>query len=451
MANLVELDKIAKANGGNRAFGLPGYAASVDFVLSKTQKSKYFRTWTQDFTALFQEVRSIDFSVGNTSYYVIGLTYSPSTTAEGVTASLVLGPSGTAACSSASYSGLGVDGKIVLVERGTCPTGGTLAGRVRPAAAAGAAAVVVYNNVETKVTGGTLSAPDPQGFVPASFINQADGVALAARLSAGEDIQAHFQQTQVLENRTTQNVFTETREGDPKNVIMLGAHLDSVQAGPGINDDGSGTTLLLEVKAGLEKYKVKNKVRFAWWGAEENGLVGSKYYTQNLSKKEADSILTYLNFDMVSRGTFNVFDGDGSTFNLTGPPGSGTIEKLFIDDLVQKGINVSVAQFTGGSDYQSFMNIGKPVGGMNTGTRPDQDACYHQACDTIENPNPNTLTVISKAAAHVLSILAVNGTKLIPQSPVNATMITPRGLTGRDIQWTNFEGDFHDASCGHEI
>lgn len=227
MANLVQLDKIAKANGGNRAFGLPGYAASVDLILNKTQHSKHFRTWVQDFTALFQQVTSIDFSVGNTSYYVVGLTYSPSTTAEGVTAPLVLGPAGTEGCNNAAYNSIDVKGKIVLVERGTCPTGGTLAGRVRPAAAAGAAAVVVYNNVPTKTTGGSLSAPDPVGFVPASFIDQVDGLALAARLTAGEKIEAHFQQTQVLENRTTQNIFTETRDGDPNNVIMLGAHLDS--------------------------------------------------------------------------------------------------------------------------------------------------------------------------------------------------------------------------------
>ncbi|KAI9871547.1 MAG: hypothetical protein M1823_008415, partial [Watsoniomyces obsoletus] len=129
----------------------------------------------------------------------------------------------------------------------------------------------------------------------------------------------------------TQNVFTETKDGDPTNVIMLGAHLDSVQAGAGINDDGSGSTLILEIAKALRKFNVKNKVRFAWWGAEENGLLGSKYYTQNLNATEANNILTYLNFDMVSRGYFGVFDGDGSTFNLTGAPGSAAIEKLFVE------------------------------------------------------------------------------------------------------------------------
>ena len=136
-----------------------------------------------------------------------------------------------------SYNAIDVKGKIVLVERATCPTGGTLAGRIRPATAAGAVAVIIFNN-EANATG-TLSAPDPEGFVPAGVILRSDGFALVDRLNAGEAIEAYFQQTQTIEERITQNVFAETRGGDPNNVIMLGAHLDSVPAGPGINDDGT--------------------------------------------------------------------------------------------------------------------------------------------------------------------------------------------------------------------
>lgn len=102
---------------------------------------------------------------------------------------------------------------------------------------------------------------------------------------------------------------------------------------------------------------------------------------------------------MVSKGYFGVFDGDGSTHNLTGPPGSDVIERLFVDDYTKKGINVTSARFTGGSDYQSFMNIGKPVGGLHTGTGVEQDPCYHQECDTIENPNPTTLTINAKVSS----------------------------------------------------
>ena len=143
---------------------------------------------------------------------------------------------------------------------------------------------------------------------------------------------------------------------------------------------------------------MKNKVRFAWWGAEENGLLGSKAYTTSLNATAADNILAYLNFDMVARGYFGVFDGDGSTHGLAGPAGSDVIEKLFVDDMVKKGINVTAARFTGGSDYQSFVNIGKPVGGLHTGTGVEQDPCYHQECDTIDNPDPKTLTINAKVS-----------------------------------------------------
>lgn len=399
MGNLQQLDTIAKANGGNRAFGLPGYAASVDYILSRTANSSNFVTWVQDFPALFFRVESIKFSVANSSYHVIGFSYSPSTAKEGVTSPIVLGPTGDAGCTNESYDGLNVEGKIVLLQRGLCPDATTFAGRVRPAAAAGAAAVIIYATDDLPVTGGTLNSADREKYVSAGYINKADGEALVARIQAGETIEAYFQQTQIVETRITQNVFTETKGGDPNNVIMLGAHLDSVQAGAGINDDGSGTSLILEVKTALEKFRVKNKVRFAWWAAEENGLLGSKYYTQNLNATAANNILTYLNFDMVGRGYFGVFDGDGSTYNLTGAPGSDVIEKLFVRDLTSKGINVTAARFTGGSDYQSFMNIGKPVGGLHTGTGVEQDPCYHQACDTIDNPNPTTLTINAKVCS----------------------------------------------------
>ncbi|KAF3926295.1 hypothetical protein ABW20_dc0110205 [Dactylellina cionopaga] len=454
LRSLKDLDRLASENGGNRAFGLPGYTASVNYIKSRISKSKKYKTWTQDFPALFAKVESIDFTVTGKSYYIYGLTYSPSTSAKGIDAQLVKGPSGDDACNTGAYSTLDVKGKIVLVERGTCPTGGTLAGKVRPAVASGAAAVIVYNNVDTLVTAGTLSAPDPENYRPAGFINRADGLALIERLSAGEEITAHFQQTQVVESRTTQNVFAESKAGDPNNVIMLGAHLDSVQAGAGINDDGSGTSLILELFEAVQHFRPKNKIRFAWWGAEENGLVGSKYYTSHISKQESDSILLYLNFDMVSRGYFGVFDGDGSTHGLKGAPGSDVIEKLFVDHMISKGVTVTPAIFTGGSDYASFMStLNKPVGGLHTGTGVAQDPCYHQKCDSFSNANGTVLETNAKAAAHVLSVLSNNGPKLIPKTlrdPVKA-LRTFDGLDSVDLfPWTHVDGEQHLGICGHD-
>ncbi|KAH8594853.1 hypothetical protein B0O99DRAFT_623784 [Bisporella sp. PMI_857] len=453
LSNLDELYKIALANGGQRAFGFPGFAASRDFIKAKLEKfSSTSISWLQDFPALFTHVESISLKITGVDYYVFGLTYSPSTPPEGITAPLVLGIPGAAGCNASSYATIDVKDKIVIVERGTCPTGGTLAGRVRPAAAAGAAAVIIWNNVPTHATAGTLSAPDPENFVPAGWIDQVDGLALKARLDAGEAIEAYFQQTQIIETRITQNVFAETKGGDPNNVIMLGAHLDSVPAGPGINDDGSGTSLILEVFEALQKFNVKNKVRFAWWGAEEIGKIGSTYYTANLNASAVDQLLAYLNFDMVSRGYFGVFDGDGSTHGLAGAPGSEVIEKLFVDDLTSKGLNVTPAVFTGGSDYATFMTVlKKPVGGLHTGTGVEQDNCYHQACDTYNNANSTIITVNAKTAAHVLSILATEGEKIIPKTLTSSSSVT--GAVARaidDFEWTVFDGERHIGSCAHE-
>ncbi|KAI0390470.1 peptidase family M28 [Xylariaceae sp. FL0594] len=422
MSHLTALDKIASANGGNRAFGLPGYAASVDYVWKHVSRLKGARAWKQDFPSLFNLVRSIELKLGGEGVYVYGLTYSPSTPAGGVTADVVLGPEGAAGCTAANYAGLDVVGKIVLVDRFACPTGGTLAGRVRPAAAAGAAAVIVYNNVWTNVTAGTLSAPSAD-FVPAGFINQADGLAFRKRIQDGEKIQGYFQQDQIVETRVTQNVFLETIAGDPDNVVVLGAHLDSVQAGPGINDDGSGTSLLLELSKAVLKYKTKTKVRFAWWGAEENGLVGSKYYCNSLTAAEINRILVYMNFDMVSKGYYGVGDVDGSTHGSVAPRGSEVIEKIFEDYYASKGLPVTPAVLTNGSDYASFWGIlNKPIGFINTGTAPAQDPCYHQACDTIDNPDPQTLTVNARAAANAIAILSTDGPRIIPKTTINATV-----------------------------
>ncbi|KAH6918090.1 hypothetical protein BKA70DRAFT_8104 [Coprinopsis sp. MPI-PUGE-AT-0042] len=450
MGNLAEFQKIATANGGNRAFGLPGFRASADYVLAEVKKLKRtIDVREQEFTALFAQTEEIQFNeVGKDPLYVFGLTYSPSTSDEGITAPLALGPAGLPGCDASGYTE-DVTDKIVLVQRFRCPDSTTLAGRVRAAVKAGAAAVIIYNDIPTKPTAGTLSAPDPVGYRPAGFISQADGQALATRLSAGEEINVFFKQKQTIEDRQTWNIIAETKGGDKNNVIVIGGHLDSVQAGPGINDDGSGSTVVLEIVKAVSKYAIPDlKLRFAFWGAEENGLLGSKYYVRTLPAAELANVRAYLNFDMVSKGFYGVFDGDGSALNVTGPAGSDVIEDLFVKYLegVQKVTTVP-AGFTGGSDYVSFMERGIPVGGLFTGTGINEDPCYHQECDTYDNPNPAQLEKNGKAAAHVLAVLAKDGKKLIPKWTPPATAEARIAK----IEWTKVEGDKHvhfEGGCG---
>ena len=133
------------------------------------------------------------------------------------------------------------------------------------------------------------------------------------KLAEGKEVPVTLLVDSIFEERETWNIIVETKEGDPDNVVFLGAHLDSVQAGPGVNDDGSGTAGLLVILESLIKYTgIKNKVRFAWWGAEESGLIGSFFYTMGLSGKEADKIRYYFNYDMIAspNPAYRVYEGE---------------------------------------------------------------------------------------------------------------------------------------------
>ncbi|KAL0569777.1 hypothetical protein V5O48_012188 [Marasmius crinis-equi] len=451
-ATLASLYQIALDNGGNRAFGLPGFDASVDFILESLKKFDTdgdFEVRTQPFVGLWSQITVHNLSISETESYVPApLTYSPSTPEGGVTAELAIVPGDAKPCNGEELlaTGANVTGKILLIERGSCPDGTTFAGKVKTAKAGGAIAAIIYNNVDPPISGGTLTNPNPE-YVPAGLLQRAEGLSLRERVLAGEVLNVHYEQIQNLDNKTTVNIIAETKAGDKTNVIQLGAHLDGVQAGPGINDDGSGSALILELFRTLDAKNVKNQVRFSWWGAEENGLLGSKHYVETLPQEDVDNLLTYLNFDMVGRGFYGVFDGDGSTFNLTGPPGSDVIEEIFTKWFNDQGITTTPAAMSGGSDYLHFMeDLNKPIGGLFTGTGFDQDPCYHQACDVFTNVNTTQLYINTLAAQHTLLELIENGPEIIPKGPSNLTSTVLLGkVVG--VEWTEVPEDHHH-SCG---
>jgi Zn-dependent M28 family amino/carboxypeptidase len=235
----------------------------------------------------------------------------------------------------------------------------------------------------------------------------------------------------IVATRTTRNVIAETPYGDPNHVIVVGAHLDSVTRGPGINDNGSGSATILEIaeQLGAHRHGVKSKVRFAWWGAEELGLIGSTFYVESLSQAELDKIELNLNFDMVGSPNFVrfVYDGDNSAFPVgpgaaDGPPGSGAIEQVFHSYFASQGLASAETPFSGRSDYGPFIEVGIPAGGLFTGAEgiktaaeaavyggtvgEQYDPCYHLACDTFANTSGPGLDQMSDAAAHAVLILA---------------------------------------------
>jgi aminopeptidase Y len=198
---------------------------------------------------------------------------------------------------------------------------------------------------------------------------------------------------------------------------MVGGHLDSVGAGPGINDNASGSAAILETAIRMARVKPVNTVRFAFWSAEESGLVGSNYYVNNLTAAEKANIAMYLNFDMIGSPNFVrfIYDGDGSSFGLVGPAGSDEIEAFYESFYTSRGLAYEGTQISFRSDYAAFFNNGIPFGGLFTGAEgiktaaqqvvyggtagAQYDPCYHQACDTYANNSDEVLDVNSDAVA----------------------------------------------------
>lgn len=230
---------------------------------------------------------------------------------------------------------------------------------------------------------------------------------------------------------------------------MLGAHTDSVYDGPGINDDGSGTIGILETAIQLTKYSTTNAVRFAWWAAEEEGLLGSYHYVETLngSANEFAKIRLFLDFDMIASPNFYyaIYDGDGSSFNLTGPPGSAAIEHWFQDWLTSQGVEYTATAFDGRSDYAGFQENGIACGGLFTGAEEIKseadaetwggeagiayDPNYHSAGDNYTNLNFEAFEVMTQALAASVAHFATDLESIPTQESVRG--VFPRTYAGR--------------------
>ena len=211
--------------------------------------------------------------------------------------------------------------------------------------------------------GGTLGTPHTIPAVTTSFD-------LGAELAGTAGLQVRIAVDAEIVQTETFNILADTA-GRADRTVVVGAHLDSVPEGPGINDNGSGSAAILEtaLQIAASGDEPRNRVRFAFWGGEEDGLLGSEYYVSQLTKKDIKNHALNLNFDMV--GSPNavrfVYDGDGNAFGLTGPTGRRTIEHIFEDYFASQGLATEPTAFDGRSDYFAFINNGIPAGGLFTG------------------------------------------------------------------------------------
>ena len=429
--HLQALQNIATANGGTRASGTPGYAASRDYVVGRLEAAGLDVTVQQFNFDFFRKTGPASFARTSdpATTFVEGETfnvmdYSANGTATGAVQPVDVNfadPSViTSGCESADFAGF-TAGNIALLQRGTC----TFGTKVLNAQTAGAAGAILLNQgnepgPRTDLFSGTLGAPVQIPTISVSF-------PLGQELAAAGTTVSITTQTE-SETRPTWNVLADLAPKSAKKAgktVVVGAHLDSVVEGPGMNDNGSGSGTILEIAEEMADAKEPaNPVRFAFWGAEESGLLGSEHYVASLSEAEMAKIGLNLNFDMLASPNYVrfVYDGDGSDTGPAGPAGSDAIEATFNSYFASKGLPTVPTAFDGRSDYGPFIAVGIPAGGLFSGAEglksPEEaaifggtagapyDPCYHQACDAIANINLTGLEEMADGATHATAVYA---------------------------------------------
>jgi Zn-dependent M28 family amino/carboxypeptidase len=458
MAHERAFQKIANSNHGTRVSGTPGYDASAAYVEGKLRAAG-FKVERQAFDyPFFQVLTDPTFSrtAPTPKTYVEG----PEATADfnlmGYSGSgnLVNAPvvptndikisdgappntfplnTSNSGCEAADFpTPSATEDQVALIQRGTC----TFRDKALNAQAAGYEAAIIFNEGQdgrTELIGGGLGGLHPEDpsnpgtpvpWIPVLMTSFAVGQELYTLDKEPGGAQVSISADTIAETRRTSNVIADYPGGRTDRTLMVGAHLDSVPEGPGINDNGSGVAGILEIALQMKKLNIKptNHVRFAFWGAEESGPPqwGSKHYVDQLGAAQRKDIALYLNFDMIGSPNFVrfVYDGDGPTlpFGAPAPNGSGQIEQVFLDYFASQNLDTEPIPFDGRSDYQSFFDEGIPAGGAISGADEIKtkeqaaiyggtvgepyDSCYHQACDTIKNLNQTSIDQLADGAAH---------------------------------------------------
>ncbi len=419
-AHLEALEAVAERNKGTRAAGTPGYSESVAYLMRQLraaglrprQKTFSFDYFRETKPTVFERV-----SPGPVRYErnrdFLTMRYSGG---GNLTAPVVpVRPtSDSSGCADSDFAGF-PHGGIALMRRGGCP----FSQKAAIAQSNGAAAALIANDGlpgRTAPLSATLFGPGVR--IPVLVISSGVAAKLTQLAQAGT-VRVHLDLTVANTRARIANVIADL-PGRRSGVILLGAHLDSVANGPGINDNGSGTAAVLEIARQARRLHLRPKhgLRFAFWGAEELGLVGSTSYVRSLSPRERGRILGVINLDMVGSPNYDriVYDGDD------GPSGSRKIENAFRAYFAARHLPVEQESLGGASDHASFAQQGIPVGGLFTGADDLKsstsarkmggtanlpfDSCYHKACDTVGNVDFRMLAQLADAAAVVAVRLA---------------------------------------------
>lgn len=417
-----------------RVIGSGGHWGTIHYVLEQIRSlGYYYEVWTQKFNAVDGRVKLVSLLIEGImpkSLEALSLTpptpnYSP------VHGNLVL--VGGFGCLAEDFPASAKD-NIVLIKRGICPFNDKSVN----AGILGALGAIIYDPAGGPLHG-TLGEPTGDEIATVSIsVEEAQPYIDILEKDPLAKLETTLYVDSYVKNISTLNVIAETRFGDHNNVVSLGAHSDSVEAGPGINDDGSGTISLLEVAKYLTHFKIKNAVRFAWWAAEEEGLLGSTFYAESLTPAENKKVRLFMDYDMMASPNYEyeVYDAN----NEDHPAGSGDLKQLYIDWYEDHGLNYTLIPFDGRSDYVGFIDAGIPAGGIATGAEVLKDKkswekfggtigdafdpCYHLLCDDLGNPDYGAWVINTKLIAHSVATYAKSFEGFPDRVPINETMST---------------------------
>eukprot|EP00008_Paramoeba_atlantica_P003195 CAMPEP_0201493214 /NCGR_PEP_ID=MMETSP0151_2-20130828/36279_1 /ASSEMBLY_ACC=CAM_ASM_000257 /TAXON_ID=200890 /ORGANISM="Paramoeba atlantica, Strain 621/1 / CCAP 1560/9" /LENGTH=541 /DNA_ID=CAMNT_0047880423 /DNA_START=74 /DNA_END=1699 /DNA_ORIENTATION=- len=425
MTHLKELEKIANNNGDTRAAGTPGYSDSVDYIVSQLNKYAKCDPGPQTQTFTFEDWESLsDPKLSQVSPAAVDYTdfkildFSGTGTAVG---EIVIPTGDPLGCDEIDWEDGDANKKIALVQRGECP----LADKAENAARAGAIGVLIFASGSAGDTGAFSASLGTNQSVPVFSIPFDLGEEFTQELPT----MSMFADTNTFDVETW-NVLCPGKKGNKDKTIIVGAHLDSVPEGPGINDDGSGTSTILELAIQMadSDLEIHNRVTFGWWGAEEVGLKGSAHFVDAaLQSGQITEIAANLNFDMIASPNYVMGILNGSSAEDPDVKhGCAEIQGLFEDYFEFEDIPyVAQPNFDPPrSDYGPFLVVKIPAGGLFTGAEvfktaeqrttfggfpeASYDTCYHKYCDTTENIDLLALQNNAEAAAYVLGVMSVN-------------------------------------------
>jgi hypothetical protein len=447
LAHFQQIANKNKINGhGYRDTGTPGYKASVDYVAGLMRKAGYKVTIQQYQYNATKVVGVPQFSAADENY-VLMRDWSVARLSGGGTVTAPVQPVGGSGCHQSDFAAF-IPGNISLLERGTC----NFDAQVTNSQAAGASAVVIYNAPDAEPDELSEFAHPAQGrdtVFSARLTRQARipviGVAsnslgseLQQRYASGNAPQAHIDIRTRRKSGLDYNLIAESSLGDPNHTVIVEGHLDSI-FGAGMLDNASGSATILEIALNMAKTSTRNRLRYIWFGGEELGLLGSSYYTNNLTSAERKLIAFDIDADVTATPNFDMYIADPATacnsqqFPSNVIPQSKVGTKMWTDYFNSIGIVSQSAPFGNcGTDSNSFALIGIP----DTGFLTMQDCCKSQSevdiwggflgnyegnipssdggccdqpnrwCDNLDNNDPFVFGLVSKAAAYVTLKLA---------------------------------------------